>query len=118
MYCEQCKKTRMRQKILLIIITILFNSCKNEPATKVNSFNEKQVELVKINPLNNLKQVDKLLDEIVEKPQRFYVTSENATKVIGAKGTIIHIDPNQLEKLDASPLGDSIQIELLYNRMF
>ncbi len=109
------KKLTMRQKtlLILILITIILNGCRNELATQDNSNNDKQTKPVRINPLNNLKQVDKLLAEIAEKPQRFTVTSNKVTLVTGLKGTIIHVDPNRLETIDGSPLGDNIQIELL-----
>lgn len=108
-------KTNMKQTILvvLIAIAIIFFGCKNEPAKQDNSNDKEQTELVRINPLDQLKQVDKLLSEIAEKTQRLNAPSNKATKVTGKKGTIIHVDPTQLETVDGSPLGGNIQIELL-----
>lgn len=105
----------MKQITLLISITIaaILAGCKNEPA-KQDNFNDKaQTEVVRINPLDQLKQVDKLLSEIAEEPQRLNAPSNKATKVTGKKGTIIHVDPTDLETVDGSSLGSSIQIELL-----
>ncbi|NEN25699.1 hypothetical protein G3O08_19605 [Cryomorpha ignava] len=60
-----------------------------------------------------MKQVDNLLSEIAEKPEKLTAPSDKKSTVTGAKGTIIYVDPNQLETVDGSPLGDDIQIELL-----
>jgi hypothetical protein len=94
----------MKQKtlILSIIVATIFIGCNNDQEKKV-----------KINPLNELEQVDNLLSEIAEKPQQLTAPSDKATNVKGAKGTTIHVDPNRLETVDGSPLGDDIQIELL-----
>lgn len=94
----------MRQEtliLLIVMVTILF-SCNNEQDKKVE-----------INPLDQMAQVDNMLSEIAEKPQNLVAPSDKKTKVTGAKGTIIHVDPNTLETVDGSPLGDDIQIELL-----
>lgn len=105
----------MKQITFLISITIAVTlfGCKNEPAKQDNSKNKAQTEVVRINPLDQLKQVDKLLSEIAEKPQRLNAPSNKATKVTGKKGTVIYVDPTQLETVDGSSLGSSIQIELL-----
>lgn len=105
----------MKQKsfLILIIITISLYGCKNEPASQDNSNNDKQAELVRIVPLEHLKQVDKILAEISEEPQYFSAPSNKTTKVTGAEGTIIYVDPAQLETVDGSPLDSNIQIELI-----
>lgn len=105
----------MKQNILIISIFaafILFG-CKNESSKRGRSNQNGQTEKVRINPLKELEQVDNLLSEITEKPQNLTAPSDKKTTVTGAKGTIIHVDPNRLETVDGSPLGDDIQIELL-----
>jgi hypothetical protein len=94
----------MRQKtiILSIVMVAILVSCNNEKDKKVQ-----------INPLDELVQVDNLLSEIAEKPQKLTAPSDKETTVTGAKGTIVHVDPSRLETVDGSPLGDNIQIELL-----
>ncbi|MEQ8706565.1 MAG: hypothetical protein RIC19_21720 [Phaeodactylibacter sp.] len=94
----------MRQKtyILSILVTVILMGCNNEQDKKVQ-----------INPLDQLEQVDNLLSEIAEKPQHLTTPSDKPTTVTGAKGAIVYVDPNRLETVDGSPLGDNIQIELL-----
>jgi hypothetical protein len=94
----------MNQKtfILSLLVVAIFIGCDTKQEKKVH-----------INPLNELKQVDNLLLEIAEKPQQLTVPSGKKTTVRGAKGTVLHVDPKQLETLDGSPLGGDIQIELL-----
>jgi hypothetical protein len=94
----------MKQKtiILYLLVAVLLISCNNE-----------QDKTVQINPIDQLQQIDNLLAEISEKPQILTAPSDNKTTVTGAKGTIIYVDPNRLETIDGSPLGDKIQIELL-----
>lgn len=94
----------MKQKtiILSILVAAILIGCNNEQDKKVQ-----------INPLDQLEQVDSLLAEISEKPQQLTAPSDKATTVTGSKGTVIHVDPNRLETIDGSPLGDKIQIELL-----
>lgn len=88
--------------ILLIVVAATLISCNN-----------KQDKKLQISPLDQLKQVDNLLSEIAEKPQKLTAPSDKKTTVNGSRGTIIHVDPNRLETVDGSPLGDNIQIELL-----
>jgi hypothetical protein len=94
----------MNQKTILlsILVAAILIGCNNGQDKKVQ-----------INPLDQLKQVDNLLAEISEKLQQLSAPSDKATTVTGAKGTVIHVDPNRLETVDGSPLGDKIQIELL-----
>ena len=87
--------------ILSILVAAIIIGCNNEQ--------DKQVQ---INPLDELEQVDNLLSEIAEKPQQLIAPSDKETTVTGAKGTVIHVNPNRLETVDGSPLGDNIQIEL------
>jgi hypothetical protein len=107
------EKIIMNQKTLLLIIilaTFLFG-CENEPNENPN--NELESELVTITPLEELNQVDKLLSKIADKPEHFKISSDLTSTITGKKGTIIYVNPDHLETVDGSPLGDSIQIELL-----
>jgi len=93
---------------LFIIAVIILTGCKADSESDVEN-----KEPIKINPLDRLEQVDKLLSELSKKPQQFEVSSNKETEVSGAKGTVIHVDPNRLETIDGSPLGENIQVELL-----
>ena len=92
----------LKTYILSILVAVILIGCNNEQDKKVQ-----------INPFDQLEQVDNLLSEIAEKPQQLTTLSDKPKTVTGAKGTIIHVDPNRLETVDGSPLGDNIQIELL-----
>ena len=86
--------------IFLIVIIIAFWGCTSDKKNQIN-------------PLDNLKRVDNLLAEIAETPQILTIPSNSDTKVTGKKGTVIHVNPNQLETVDGTPLGENIQIELI-----
>ena len=105
----------MKQTILLISIVaaMILLGCKNEVGRQEQSEQDGQTEKLKIHPTDELRQVDELLSAIADAPQRFTAPSDKATKVRGTKGTLIHLEPGRLETVDGSPLGDSIEIELL-----
>ena len=88
--------------ILSLLVVLTFGSCNYEEDAKL-----------KINPLDNLVQVDQLLSAHAEKTQMLSAPTNKKSKITGKKGTIIHIDPARLETLDGSPLGDKIDVELL-----
>lgn len=87
---------------LIVLIAIIALQCKHSSDS-----------LIQIRPLDNLKKIDLLLSDISQKSQFFYTRSDKSTKVIGQKGTIIYVDPKNLETKDGSALGDTIEIELL-----
>lgn len=88
--------------ILLVAFTGFLFGCKKEV---------KQTSPPR--PSVQLEQLDKMLSSIAEKPQYFSVSSNKTSTVKGAKGTVIHVNPSQLESINGSPLADNIQIELL-----
>lgn len=96
---------------MIVLVTILI-SCKNKQNSN-NSTDTRLSKTISIKPLEQLSLVDKLLTDLAEKPQQLSTASNKPTKVKGKKGTIIHINPNELETIDGSPFGNTIQIELL-----
>ena len=68
---------------------------------------------VQLSPLDNFSQIDEMLTNLAEKPQTFSVSTSKASNITGKAGTIIHLNPVNLETLDGSPLGTQIEIELL-----
>lgn len=112
---EQFKRTNMREKVFIIsiVIAVLFLGCDNTQDKKVELTPKEEINPIKINPLEELEQVDKLLSDIAEKPQKYTSPSNKKSTVKGLKGTIIYVDPEHLETIDGSPLGDKIHIELL-----
>ena len=93
--------------IILILFFSYFISCENNEKSKKNN------DLLEINLLNEKEQLNKLLNAIEIKPQKFSVLSNNKTKIKGKRGTVIHIDPKKLETFDNSRIGKTIEIELL-----
>ena len=77
--------------ILLVLIAVCLFACDNKQEEKVN-------------PLEALKEVDKLISELADKPQKLTTTTQKKTIVVGKEGTRIHVDPNQLETVDGTPL--------------
>lgn len=103
----------MKALIISIFSVFILLGCQNESSKQERSNQNEQTEKVRINPLKELEQVDNLLSEITEKAQKLTAPSDKKTTITGAKGTIIHVDPNRLETVDGSPIGNNIQIELL-----
>jgi len=105
----------MNHKTFIISIISLFtlNCCQSPSSEQERSGEIIKAEIVSTNPLDELEQVDNLLLELAEKQQRLTAPSDKETILTGAKGTIIHVDPNRLETVDGSPIGDNIELELL-----
>ena len=60
-----------------------------------------------------LEPTNALLSELAEPAQKLTAPSNEKTDVTGQKGTIIHLDPEKLETVDGSPMGEHIDIELV-----
>ena len=105
----------MKKKIFIISGIVVFTllSCKSESNQHEQVETIEKNEIVRIDPLKELKQVDKILSKIVEAPENLIAPSDKKTIVTGSKGTIIYINPNHLETFDGSTIGDDINIELL-----
>lgn len=99
--------------IVLFVLSLFFLGCKNEKSEPETKTDEEQVETVKIDPLEELKDVDNMLSQLAEKPQHYSAPSNKKTIVKGKSGTVIHVDPNRLETIDGSPLGENLDIELV-----
>ncbi|SFT39728.1 hypothetical protein SAMN05216474_0331 [Lishizhenia tianjinensis] len=68
---------------------------------------------LKIEPLQALAPVDSLLNTLATPTQNFTVPSDTLSTITGEKGTVIHVDPSQLETMDGSPIGNTIDVKLL-----
>jgi len=101
-----------KKLILLIVLSAFFLGCNNE-VEELNEQHEEEVKFVVINPMDELKDVDNLLSQLADKPQYYSTPSNSATIVKGEKGTVIHVDPNSLETVDGSPLGQNLDVELV-----
>ncbi|HAA20048.1 MAG TPA: hypothetical protein DCP28_15255, partial [Cytophagales bacterium] len=58
-------------------------------------------------------EVKDMLASIAEPVQKFTVSGESVEIIQGKHGTTVYVDPDFLETVDGSPLGERIQVELL-----
>ncbi len=94
------------KKIVRISMLVLFftSSCKNEvsKSDKKIAFNYSKEE----------QRLKSLLKKIEIPSQIFVVSSKMKSQIKGKRGTIIYLNPNNLEKINGSSLGENISIEL------
>jgi hypothetical protein len=64
------------------------------------------------NPTAEIEKLNNVLKPYESKPQTFTVSSGKKEEVRGKKGTLITVDPSNLETVDGKPLGKTIEIEL------
>ncbi|HQZ25589.1 MAG TPA: hypothetical protein PLD18_09850, partial [Flavobacterium sp.] len=102
----------MKRKILLLITIILvFTNCKNE--NKVKEIQTTKTENQAI--LNLANEIEKLNSEVKKfevKSQIFIISSKKQTKVKSKLGTTIYVNPEELENIDGTNIGENIEIEL------
>jgi len=105
----------MKQKTscVLLVITVLLFGCARQSDNNGEKETQGNAHTASIHPFEDFKRVHELLAEIAEKPEKITVASDKKTVVKGSKGTIIHVDPKLLETIDGSPIGKTIDIELL-----
>lgn len=102
----------MKRKILILSLLILFlTNCKNGKSEETiqNSKIEKKTNL------NLLSEIEKLNSEQKKyevKSQFFKVSSKNQNKIKSKLGTIIYINPNDLENIDVTKIGENIEVKL------
>lgn len=93
---------------LLLCFSILIFSCNNPaktietPGARTDNPEPKQ----ETGPLNDY------LKDHEEPSQAFTVSSSKPTQIKGKRGTVISINPSDLETIDGKPIGKSIKIEL------
>lgn len=89
---------------ILMIGALGLTSCNsNQTNSDNNSIPDAQTEIGKVN--NFLKQYE-------EPSQTFKVSADKPTQVTGKQGTIISINPNDLETENGQPVGKKIEVEL------
>lgn len=95
----------MNRKILLLITMILFfTNCKND-----NKVEEIQTIL---NLPSEIEKINSELKKIEVKSQTFIISSKTQTKVKSKLGTTIYVNPEELENIDGTNIGENIEIEL------
>lgn len=104
----------MKKTITLLALIILVSCSKKEEKSEPNS---NTVEINEEKATSENSQLDKqkvmnFLASLEDKSQFFTVSSSKANTVKGKKGTIIHIDPKNLELENGESLGKNLKIEL------
>lgn len=96
----------MKKSIFLILITLTAGiySCKNEVTEE---------KVIHVDPLVHFEEVDAFLQELADAPQKYSVPTDTLSVVTGTNGTIINVDPKNLETVDGSPMGEEIEVKLV-----
>jgi hypothetical protein len=93
----------------LSIIFCALISCRNQQA-------ENQTKNTTINQVQSFKEdflkVDSLINLSKNQSQFFTISCTKKATIVGKKGTILHLEPNNLETENGSIIKDSITIEL------
>ena len=100
---------------ILIIAAISLSACgNNKNAGTLLSVQEEQ-EVQQYSIFSYVDEAEKLNNvlQTYDKPmQRLQTTSKKPSIVTGGLGTIIHVNPANLETFDGQPLGEKIDVEL------
>ena len=106
LYISRIKENKIY--FALFFLTIVFFSCKNEENSKQKTHERAQ----KRDLTSELSQIDNILSQIDSTSQYYVVSSKAPSKVVGKKGTVIYINPLDLETDIGTNITDSIRIEL------
>ncbi len=100
---------------ILAIVTTVFCACgnrnKNKEAELQPTTHEPQQNTT-LSYVDDAENLNNLLRAYDKPAQRFQTTSKKKSTVTGILGTIIHVDPDNLETFDGEPLGETIEVEL------
>ena len=107
----------MKQNILFIALIIYtLSSCKNnEPSLELVS-DVDTTDLIVEESVDILLEHKRLMEVLkpYEMPMQHYqISSARSTIINGKQGTIIHLNPKNLETISGKPLGKTIDIELI-----
>jgi len=93
---------------ILLVGTIVLTSCTNEQIKNEITGDKKE----QVDPSKEIAKLDAFLRKFDEPSQIFKVPGNKLIKVKGKQGTIILINPSDLETESGQPLASSIEIEL------
>ena len=104
----------MKNKILLVVFTILILSCQNDQP-KLDSKKEESQKQDSISKVleSELKSLFAFTEELKPKADIYKITTKNKSTLKTRKGSLITINPTNLKPIDNSTLGDSISIEFI-----
>lgn len=93
--------------VLLLYISLSISACNNtDNKTSAN------VQTDVSEPKQETGNLNDYLRKFEDPSQTFNVSTSKPTQVKGKKGTIISINPSDLETVDGKPVGKNIQLEL------
>jgi hypothetical protein len=92
---------------LLLYISLSLFACDN-PDKETSANDQTNVS----EPKQETGKLNAYLKKFEEPSQTFNISSSKPTQVKGKKGTIISINPSDLETIDGKPVGNNMQIEL------
>ncbi len=95
-------------RIPIISIVILLSSCHNQERKLENSDNAP----VLTNPKQEFAKLHKFLEKFNEPSQLFKTSSNKQIRITGKNGTIVQIDPADLETETGQTVGGNIETEL------
>lgn len=95
----------MNKVLLIFVIISSFASCNNESTISTDN--------IEIEAIEEFAKIDGFLNSISDAPQQFTASSKEPSTITGNKGTIIHVNPSNLETIDGTELGSVIEIELI-----
>nr|WP_294934860.1 hypothetical protein [uncultured Flavobacterium sp.] len=98
----------MKKHLFLLIATAILFSCKNEKSAATA---EAQIETEK-NPVSEFEKLNAELKKYEVPSQFFKVSSKKQNKVKSKLGTTIHVNPENLESVDGTKIGETIEVEL------
>ncbi len=100
---------------ILTMTTLLFCACGNKSQKQDVDLSPTIKEVQQNTTLSYVDEAEKLggILQAYDKPiQRFQITSKKSSTVTGELGTIIHVNPANLETFDGQPPGEKIDVEL------
>lgn len=96
-----------------IVLLMMLSNCKNRQESNNSETKPDSLAIVDKSPIKQLEPVDEIIFSFAEKPKVYSIPSNKKSKIKGSKGIEINVDPNRLETIDGSPLGEQIDVELL-----
>jgi len=95
----------------LITAAVVFCACGNKDTSSLPSVLEMQQNTT-LSYVDDAKTLGNVLQTYDTPVQRFQTTSKKPSIVTGNLGTIVHVNPANLETFDGQPLGETIDVEL------
>jgi hypothetical protein len=89
---------------------LLFTNCKKDSKVQENQTKKNENKAI-LNLSSEIEKINSKLKKIEVKSQIFIISSKKQTKVKSKLGTTIYVNPNELETIDGTNIGENIEIE-------